>query len=371
MSVAPGSETLWDPLLTPAVVAGLALQNRFALAPLTRMQSPGGVPTRRVADYYQRRASQLGLIITEGTYVDEPSAGRSPNVPRLDSPQALAGWRTVVDAVHQEGAKIFPQLWHVGGMRQLGDGPFTDAPVLTPSGVNLSGEPVGVPATAQQIDQVVDAFARGAVAAQEQGFDGVEIHGANGYLIDQFLWEGTNRRTDGYGGSIANRTRLGAQVVAEIRRRVGADFPIQFRFGQWKVDHYDARIASTPQQLEQVLWPLVEAGVDIFHPSTRRFWQPAFPGSDLTLSGWTKKLTGKPSISVGYVGVDREYRTGDLEPPVDYDPQLLLELYRRGDFDIVAIGRALLADPEWVRKTVSGRTADVTRYTKAAEDIYY
>lgn len=363
--------SLWKPLLEPATVAGLSLQNRFALAPLTRLQCPGGIPTEKVMAFYKRRAAQLGLIITEGTYVDQPSAGRSQNVPRLDSPEALAGWGQVVDSVHSKGAKIFPQLWHVGGVRKPGDGPFPDAPVLTPSGIDLDHNVVGEPADQRDIDEVIEAFAAGAVAAKGVGFDGVEIHGANGYLLDQFLWEETNHRSDSYGGSIPNRVRLSAEVVSEIRRRVGPEFSIQFRFGQWKLGHFAAQVALTPAELEQILIPLTEAGVDIFHPSTRRFWEPAFDGSDLTLAGWSKKITDRPAVAVGYVGVDRAFRAGDEEPAEQYDPHRLLELFAEKQYDILAIGRALLADPEWVAKTTQGFETEIVSYTKQSEATYY
>src|SRR5690606_31751349 len=139
-------------------------------------------------------------------------------------------------------------------------------------------------------DAVVAAFAQAAADARALGFDAVEVHGAHGYLIDQFFWEGTNRRDDAYGGSIANRTRFAAEIIAAIRARVGADLPIILRFSQWKLQDYHARLVNSPTELEQFLTPLAEAGVDLFHCSTRRFWEPEFAGSDLTLAGWTRKL---------------------------------------------------------------------------------
>ena len=130
------------PLFNPVSVAGIKLRNRLVMAPMTRQFSPDGIPGDDVAAYYGRRASSLGLLITEGTYVDEGSGG-SGRVPRFFGDRPLAGWRKVADAVHAEGGAIFPQLWHTGATRKPGSGPFPDAPVISPSGVNASGAVVG------------------------------------------------------------------------------------------------------------------------------------------------------------------------------------------------------------------------------------
>jgi len=146
---------------------------------------------------------------------------------------------------------------------------------------------IGEPMTQAEIDAVVEAFAQAAEAAQRTGFDGIEIHGAHGYLIDQFFWEGTNRRADKYGGDLASRTRFAAEIIRECRRRTGPRFPILLRFSQWKQQDYAARLAATPQELARFLEPLAAAGLDGFHSSTRLFWEPEFEGSDLNLAGWT------------------------------------------------------------------------------------
>ncbi len=138
--------------------------------------------------------------------------------------------------------------------------------------------------TQADIDDVVAAFAKAAADAERVGFDGVELHGAHGYLIDQFLWAGTNRRTDAYGGDPVARTRFAVEIVQAVRSAVSPGFPVVFRFSQWKADHYDARLAETPEELEAILTPLATAGVDAFHASTRRYWLPEFDGSDLNLA---------------------------------------------------------------------------------------
>jgi len=138
------------------------------------------------------------------------------------------------------------------------------------------------------IKEVINAFAAAAAAAKDIGFDGIEVHGAHSFLIDEFLWTKTNQRNDAYGGSIGNRTRFAAEIVAAVRTSVGLDFLIAFRYSKWKQGDYKARIANNPLELEKTLVPLVNAGVDIFHPSTHRYESPAFAGSDLSLAGWTK-----------------------------------------------------------------------------------
>ncbi|GAA2183847.1 NADH:flavin oxidoreductase [Brooklawnia cerclae] len=365
------TDTLLDgadpsPLFTPFRLSGVELSNRFVMAPMTRRFSPGGVPGPDVAAYYGRRAAHLGLIVTEGTYIDHPSAGTSGRVPRIYGEDALTGWRRVVEAVHANGGKIFPQLWHVGLARQEGAEPRPDAPVLSPSGVAPDGTPVGRAATEADIAEIVASFARAAADAQRTGFDGVELHGAHGYLLDQFLWAVTNHRTDGYGGSLAARARLSVEVVSAVRAAVGPDFPIMFRFSQWKSSDFDARIAESPAELEALLTLLVEAGANGFHVSTRRYWLPAFDGDPRTLAGWTKRITGLPTIALGSVGVKAPF-LGDqaAESPLSLAP--LLELFDRGEFDLVGLGRAELSEPEWPTKIREGRLSEIRGYAKVHE----
>jgi 2,4-dienoyl-CoA reductase-like NADH-dependent reductase (Old Yellow Enzyme family) len=360
------------PLLEPADVAGLHLRNRLVMAPMTRQYSPAGVPGPDVAAYYGRRASSLGLLITEGTYVDHPTAGTSDRVPRFFGAEALAGWREVAAAVHAEGGAIFPQLWHVGAQRKPGAPPFPDAPVVSPSGLNVAGEAVGEPASTPVLAEIAASFARAAADAQAAGFDGVELHGAHGYLLDQFHWPISNRRTDGYGGDIAGRARFSAEVARAVREAVGADFPVAFRFSQWKIGNYEARIADTPDELAAFLTPLVNAGVSMFHVSTRRYWRPAFEGSDRTLAGWTRHLTGLPVVAIGSVGVATQFQaSADEDALATLTLAPLLDLFRRGEFDLVALGRAVLADPEWARKLAAARLGEIRPYDKSAGSVLF
>jgi len=337
-------------LFRPFQLKGLTLANRIVMAPMTRSHSPEGVPGPDVAAYYRRRAEgEVGLIITEGTYIHHPAAGFDPKVPHFYGDRALAGWRRVAEEVHAAGGRIFPQLWHVGMVVSPGQQPGPGIYPIGPSGFSKPGEQTGKPMSQSDIDAVIAAFAQGARDAQELGFDGVELHGAHGYLIDQFFWEGTNRRSDRYGGDLVSRTRFAVEIIQAVRKHVGPDFPLVLRWSQWKLQDFEAKLARTPQELECFLRPLVDAGVDAFHCSTRRFWEPEFAGSDLNLAGWTKKLTGKPSITVGSVTLNQDLMTsfGTSETAGVTNIDNLLDRLDRDEFDLVAIGRSLIVNPAW------------------------
>ena len=361
-------------LFKPFTLKGVVLPNRVAMAPMTRNFSPGGVPGEDVAAYYRRRAEGgVGLILTEGTAPNHPQARNLPNVPKMCGDEALAGWKRVVQGVHAAGGKIFSQLWHVGAVRTPNEPNLPAAPV-SPSGLLKPGVKVGEPMTQAEIDAVIEGFAQSAANAQRVGFDGAEIHGAHGYIIDEFFWDSTNQRTDKYGGDLVARARFAVEIIQECRRRVGPNFPLQIRFSQWKGQDYTARLATTPQELGRFLEPLAAAGIDAFHCSQRRFWEPEFEDSDLNLAGWTKKLTGKPTITVGSVTLDLDFIvTFGREPAPPRKPgevdgrsahvERLLEMLARGDFDLVAVGRALLADPTWAKKVREEHFGELKPFT--------
>jgi 2,4-dienoyl-CoA reductase-like NADH-dependent reductase (Old Yellow Enzyme family) len=361
------------PLFEPFRIGRTTLRNRFVMAAMTRAKSPGGIPTDQVRRYYESRAAGgVGLLITEGVYIDHPSAGAQAGVPVLFGP-ALAAWRGIVDAVHARGGRIMPQIWHTGDVRRRGSGDNPDAPAIGPSAVIEDGVEVVSAATPADIEEIVASYGRAAATAEELGFDGVEVHGAHGYLIDQFLWSGSNRRTDAFGGALENRIRFAEMVVRRVRASVTADFPVVFRFSQWKATDYEARIAETPEELAQILERLSAAGVDAFDVSTRRFWVPAFEGSELSLAAWTRRITGKPVIAVGGVGLNKPHesrfkRTATTRFAEPTDISNAVSGIRAGDFDLIAAGRALLADPHWVEKIRRGEIGAITPLTPAAYD---
>lgn len=364
-------------LFTPLCVGSLELPNRIVMAPMTRWRSPGGVPGPEVATYYRRRAeNECGLIITEGTTIDHPVASQHNDTPRFHG-EALAGWRRVVDSVHEVGGRIMPQLWHVGTMRPPDSTcPNPTLPPAGPSGLRRPGKRIAEPMSRTEIRSVIDAYSVAAGQARALGFDGVEIHAAHGYLIDQFFWDELNLREDEYGGDLAQRTRFAVEIIEAIRREAGCDFPLIFRFSQWKQQDYAAKLARTPEQLATLLAPLAMAGVDAFHCSQRRFWESEFTGSPLNLAGWTKRLTGKPTITVGSVGLSGEF-IADLRGRAETDRlemtslDGLLERLARGEFDLIAVGRMLIADPAWARKVREGRFDELIPFSRDLLDTLY
>jgi len=352
-------------LFKPFVLKNLVLPNRIVMAPMTRSKSPEGIPGPDVAAYYRRRAEGgVGLIVTEGTYVPVPTAGFYPGVPHFYGVQSLAGWKRVVEEVHQAGGKIFPQLWHVG-LTPASGGKIPSG-AIGPSGLANRGEKIAEPMTQQDIDDVVRAFGEAALSAQRLGFDGVEIHGAHGYLLDQFFWDGTNQRTDAYGGHLVARTRFAVEVIREVRSQVGPEFSVCLRYSQWKQQDYNAKLAQNPEELERFLAPLTAAGVDLFHCSQRRFWEPEFEGSSLNLAGWTKKLTGKPTVTVGSITLNTEFtstfRSSENAAVTGIDE--LLERLEREEFDLVAIGRSLIVNPNWPQIIQRGAINELLPYQR-------
>ncbi|MFD0587331.1 NADH:flavin oxidoreductase [Paenibacillus sp. GCM10027627] len=357
------------PLFTPMTLGKLTLPNRIVMAPMTRGFSPGGIPGMDVAQYYRRRAENgVGLIITEGTVIDHPSSADNPNVPHFFG-SALEGWSVVVEQVHAAGGLIFPQLWHVGMARAVGALPNPESLPIGPSGIDLNGNQITAPMSESDIASIINAFSQAAANAKELGFDGIEIHAAHGYLIDQFFWERTNQRSDRYSGnSLEGRTQFAAEIIHSVRNAVGPDFPIALRISQWKMSDYSAKLAETPEQLASFLEPLTSAGVDIYHCSTRRFWEPEYEGSELNFAGWVKKLTGKPTITVGSVGLDDEFLNSFAPGHVAKVTSLdgLIAKLEQGEFDLAAVGRSLLADPEWVVKVHDGKLEEIKPFTAEA-----
>ncbi len=356
-------------IFRPFSLKSLNIKNRIVMAPMTRAFSPDGIPTDDVAAYYEKRAAaEVGLILSEGTVINRPAASYDPSVPHFYGEQALAGWKKVIDRVHQAGGKMGPQIWHMGVMENHASGWLPNAPFEGPSTLNRPGFENGKAMTDADIADTIAAFGQAAADAKNLGFDTVEIHGAHQYLIDQFFWDATNNRTDVYGGkTLAERSRFAVEVIKEVRKRVGEDFALIIRLSQFKPAAYDFKLAKTAEEMEQWLTPMADAGIDIFHCSQRRFWEPEFEGSDLNFAGWAKKLTGKATITVGSVGLSGDFFgafAGQSSEPTD-----LNELERRmdrGDFDLVAVGRALLADPQWTEKIKSGNTTALHGFSKEA-----
>ena len=353
-------------LFEPYKLKSLNLRNRVVMAPMTRNQSPGGIPTSEVVAYYSRRAkAEVGLIITEGIEVSHEASSAYPNVPRLDTKEAREGWKRVVNGIKENGGSVIAQLWHCGGFRKLGMQPNPEVPGHTASGLVKPGKKVAHEMTLEDIKQTINAYASDAKYCEEIGFDGVEIHGAHGYLIDNFFWEGTNIRDDSYGGSIEKRSQFVSEIIQAVRSNISQEFIVGLRFSQWKQHDFEAKLAHTTDDLKKVLLSPVESGLDYLHSSMRRFWESEFEGSEENLAYWTKKISNIPTIGVGSVGLDSDF-IDMTAPSKPANIDKAIDDISKEKYDLLAVGRALLSDHEWVLKMKEGRLKDVIPYSKEA-----
>ena len=357
-------------LFRPFKLGALELKNRIVMAPMTRVMAPGGIPGQANAAYYRRRAEgDVGLILSEGTVVNRSAARNEQDIPVFHGEAALAGWKTVIDTVHAVGGRMGPQLWHVGAVpSQKG---WKPEGIESPSGLLKPDTPLGQAMTEADIEATIAAFAQSAADAKRLGFDVAEIHGAHGYLIDEFFWAGTNLRTDAWGGkTLPERARFAVAVVKAVRAAVGPDFPILFRVSQWKQQDLTVKLAQTPDEMTAWLAPLAEAGVDVFHCSQRRFWEPEFAAIDgadgLNFAGWVKKLIGKPTISVGSVGLSGDMGMSFSGQAVQKTGlEQLLARISRDEFDLIAVGRALISNPNWAALVQGGESAKLKAFDVA------
>ena len=352
-----------SPLFTPFLLNGLELPNRFVMPAMQRGMCEDGKPSAALADYYRLRAEGgVALIIGESAAIDHPSATVQPAAAHLNKATADA-WARCIDGVREAGGNMLLQLWHEGALR-------SDGHALSPSGLAYPGKQSGRAMTSQEMAEVRDGFVRSALLAQDIGAAGIEIHAAHGYFLDQFLWAGSNRRSDGYGGDIADRVRYPAEIVAAIRAACGESFIIGVRFSQWKEVDYSARVAHDPDELRILATALRDAGADVLHASNRRFWEPEWDGDGRNLAGWVKALCGIPTITVGSVGLDIDVMTVfekdiDPRPRVEVAVEDLERRIAKGEFDLVAVGRSLIADPDFVRKIEARDYKAIRTFTRA------
>ncbi|NRB23083.1 alkene reductase [Shewanella sp.] len=322
----------------------LSLKNRILMAPLTRcMADDELVPTQAMADYYARRA-EAGLIISEATII-RPDGQGFPNTPGLFTPAQIDGWRVVTDAVHQAGGKMFAQLWHTGRVAHphfFQNSGSTD--VIAPSAVGVEGSvprmreltyqtPKAV--TADEISQLVEDYAQAAANAIDAGFDGVEIHAANGYLIDQFLHHDSNRRTDEYGETVENMSRFALEVVDATVARIGNDrTALRVSPGAYVNLAGDNRDRDV---FDYLLPELEKRNLAFLHigifDDAMEFDYLGGSASSYVRSIYTKTLVGVGSYSA---------ETGSNAIAAD-------------KFDLLAIGRPFIANPDFVELVREGK----------------
>lgn len=327
---------------------GLPLNNRLVVAPMSRVSgTEEGVPTQRMVSYYGSFAEGgFGLIITEGIYTDEDFSRSYAYQPGLSTSEQVAGWQDVVDAVHEAGGFIFAQLMHGGALSQLLENTIGPS-AIKPKGEKMpeyggSGEyPVPTEMMESDLQQTLAGFATAATNAQDAGFDGVEIHGANGYLLDQFITGYTNQRDDQYGGSTSERTRFPCEVVRAVKEVVGEGFPVGIRLSQGKVNDHGYRWPGGREDAEAIFAAVAEAGVDYLHiASEGRDWRESAKIDDeTTITQLAKRVTGLPVITNGGM----------------HDPELAETVLREGHGDLVALARGAMANPDWPHRLGDGR----------------
>jgi 2,4-dienoyl-CoA reductase-like NADH-dependent reductase (Old Yellow Enzyme family) len=328
-----------DALFSPTRIGRLELPNRFAVAPMTRVSaSEQGHATERMARYYKRFAEGgFGLVITEGIYTDQAYSQGYLFQPGLSCAEQAQSWRPVVDGVHGAGGKIFAQLMHAGALAQ--GNRFRCQPAA-PSAIQPKGEQMKVyrgdgayavphEMTQHDIAEAIAGFAQAAQRAMEAGFDGIEIHGANGYLLDQFLTDDTNRRSDEWGGVTENRIRLHVRVIDAVRKATGACLPVGVRISQAKVNDFAHKWARGADDARIIFAALARAGADYLHITEFEAWQPAFGESGPSLAELARQYaSGLPLVANGAL-----HERGRAAQLVDSGAAL------------VAFGRGALANP--------------------------
>ncbi|MFY4774293.1 alkene reductase [Metabacillus sp. RGM 3146] len=333
----------YQKLFEPVKIGAFELRTRTAMAPMTRSFSDNetGVVTDDVVEYYRKRAAGgIGLIITEGTVISSRAKG-NPGVPGIYTQEQIEGWKKVTDAVHQEGGTIAAQIWHVGRLShpELIKGQTPEAPSaiaaegMVPRFRKPYAEPLEL--SKEDINRVVGEYAQAAKNAIEAGFDGVEIHGAHGYLIDQFNSEASNKRTDEYGGDLAQRLTFMKEVISAVIDAIGADKTI-IRFSAHKVDAMEYRWEDADQAIKTFTDAFREVGVKIIHPSALDAQENFAPGR--TLYDLARKYWDGPIIGVGDLTADQA--------------EAALE---KGIMDVAAFGRPLISNPDFLEKVKAGR----------------
>ncbi|TEA80155.1 NADH:flavin oxidoreductase [Allopusillimonas ginsengisoli] len=344
------AQTAHAELFTPLRVGGgLSLSNRLAVAPMTRVSATAdGHATKQMADYYEAfAAGGFGLVITEGLYTDKAHAQGYLFQPGLADDAQRDAWRTVVDRVHAHGGRIVAQLMHAGALSQGNPHRITTKgpSAVLPTGQQLAfyrGEgPYRMPEamSADDISEAVEGFAQAARRAQEAGFDGVEVHGANGYLLDQFLTAHTNLREDSYGGSLANRLRLTGDVIQAVRRSTTECFVVGVRTSQGKVNDFTHKWEGGEADAAQIFGTLGALPIDYLHTTEFEAWRPAFGEHGPSLAALARRHVAVPVLA-----------NGSLHDATQADG-----VVARQEADFVSLGRGALMHADWPARLRAGK----------------
>lgn len=333
-----------DKLFSPFVLNGHVLKNRIGVAPMTRMSSPGGsIPRQDVLDFLVRRAENgVALIYTEAIITDEESAQGYPNQSRLLTPQQIDAWKPVTSATRKAGAVSIAQIFHCGRMAWPEVNPAHR--VIAPSAIApqqdnpLTGQPYPTPEAMTQTDinRTIEGFVKTAQGAIAAGFDGVEIHGAHGYLINEFLSSYSNQRSDAYGGSVENRYRFAREVIQAVRKVVPKDRLLTFRISNWGVADMDVSLFADKEEWQQLVKLLSQEPIDAISLSTYDFTAKAF-GTDHTMAQLTREATRLPIMLCGKI-----YNRATAEQALE-------------DADIILSAKSLLLNPLWVKDVAENK----------------
>ncbi|QYR23155.1 NADH:flavin oxidoreductase [Paenibacillus sp. sptzw28] len=336
----------YSKLLSAFQLGSLRLHNRAVLSPMTRTSAEcNGLANQLMVRYYTRFAKGgFGLIITEGIYPDSVNSQSYKNQPGLADKEQAESWRPVVEAVHREGGRIIAQLMHAGALVQHNEFKPIAPSAVKPVGTMLeehggSGE-YSVPDAMSKSDirQVIDNFAHAAQRAKQVGFDGVELHAANGYLLDQFITKYTNQRTDEYGGSTENRIRIVVELLDRIRSVVGQNYTVGVRISQGKVNDFNHKWANGINDAKIIFEKLGTACPTYIHTTEYKAFAPAFTNGGPTLAKLAATYGGLPVIANGKLG----------------DPEMAEQLLASGEAELAAIGTSALVNPDWVNKVKEG-----------------
>jgi N-ethylmaleimide reductase len=329
-------------LLQPIQMGAWKLRNRIVMAPMTRTFADvqTGVVGHDVVEYYRKRAADgVGLIITEGIVIS-PRAKGTKGVPGLYTEEQIEGWKKVTDAVHQEGGVIIAQIWHVGRLthHEIAGGHMPQAPsALRASGhVHRFGKPYDIPEemSLADIQEVIQQYAAAARNAMLAGFDGVEIHGAHGYLIDQFNSDVSNQRQDRYGGDLSQRLTFMKEVAQAVITEVGTERTIM-RFSALKDDIREYMWEDPESAVQTFVEAFKEAGLTMLHPSTMDFSQGITDGK--TLHELVRKYWDGMIVGVG-----------------NFNRETAAQAVQQGTIDVAAFGRPFLANPDLVSRLYHG-----------------
>lgn len=334
-------KTVKETLLQPIQVGAWHLRNRIVMAPMTRCFADArtGVVGPDVVEYYRKRAAVgVGLIISEGIIIDPRGKG-TIGVPGLYNEEQIASWRAVTEAVHREGGVILAQIWHVGRLthHEIAGGPPLAPSALRANGhVHRFGKPYDMPQemSLADIQEVIGQFAQAAQNAMLAGFDGVEIHGAHGYLIDQFNSDVSNHRRDRYGGDLRQRLTFMKEVAQAVIAEVGAERTVM-RFSALKDDLPDYMWEDPEQAIRTFAEVLRESGLRILHPSSNHFDRPIASGK--TLHQLVRTYWDGPMLGVGNLSADAASEAVD-----------------DGVIDLAVFGRPFLANPDLVSRLERG-----------------